>query len=166
MRDWVTVPVSIATCHLSEVSRVRSVISGMWPGERRQTLSWTRMGCSCLAGGARLDELMRMPCTALGESDIQLQVRSANLSASGVMVNKRRRGYPTIKWSPVPSLGMSVQCLITSLLTDCVRLYARAKYLNSSYNINGPAHTKYEGLLWKWNSTKQKCSCINKGFPL
>ena len=28
----------------------------------------SRMGCSCLAGGARLDELMRMPCTALGES--------------------------------------------------------------------------------------------------
>jgi len=27
------------------------------------------MGCSCLAGGARIDELMRMPCTALDNWD-------------------------------------------------------------------------------------------------
>lgn len=71
-----TVPVSTTTCHVSRVRSVISVTRVMWAGhqetEERGETDLSRMGCSCLAGGARLDELMRMPCTALGETFIPL----------------------------------------------------------------------------------------------
>ena len=33
------------------------------------------MGCSCLAGGGKLEDIMRLPCTALGKETLIAQFR-------------------------------------------------------------------------------------------
>ena len=123
--EWQSV--SITTCH---VSRVWSVTRVMWARDQeteREKTSWTRMGCSCLAGGAGIDELMRMPCTALGEmsrhyvTHIHCQVWSA---------------------CPDPSPGMSGQFLITSHMTDCVRLSALELNIQIPFLILMSPHTR------------------------
>ena len=48
-----------------------------------------RMGCSCLAAGGRLEEIMRLPCTALGQYTVVITTAALRLRNIGTVFPRK-----------------------------------------------------------------------------
>lgn len=47
------------------------------------------MGCSCLAAGGRLEEIMRLPCTALGQYTVVITTAALRLRNIGTVFPRK-----------------------------------------------------------------------------